>query len=278
MKMQINWSINNTKVLLVCLFLSVAFTSLAYPPKGKSAKSSRGEHKKMNKLLNGDLFLGPAFVRTQGDFLEYQTQYYFTGTSQLPAAGTFNQRMTIFQKGAQLRVAPFYNEKGALSWLSFGIGFMNNRKGFSHEFSIQNRMVNYSDITVVNEKYRADYLSIPISLRFGNRIYADLGVCFDNLLSGEMNQTIVRETREANVGGASVQPFKPAFSTSAQYNYSLTSKVMKSTVTGVVFGAGAHITKNVGLRLFAHSNNGFFSQEPNLRQFVFSTQAIFTIN
>ena len=263
---------------IIFLLSTLTLSSFADPPKDKTSKGGSNVTKKLNKLINGDFFLGPAFLRTQGDYLEYQTQYYFTGTSQLPVNGTFNLRMTFFQFGAQLRVAPFYDKKGALSWLSFGLGLMNNGKGFSHEFSIQNRMVNYNDVTVVNEKYRADYISVPLTVRFGNRIYADFGVCFDNLLSGTMNQTIVRETSEINVSGASVQPFKPAFQTAAEYNYPLTSKVMKSTVAGVVFGAGGHITKNIGVRVLAHSNNGFFKDEPSLRQFVFSTQAIFTIN
>lgn len=244
---------------------------------GKNPKSNH-QKSKMNKMLNADVFIGPAFMRTSGQLLQYQTQYYQTGTNEIYVNGAINPRATFLQYGAQIRFSPFYDKSGAMSWLSIGIGAFNQQKSFKHDFMLENRMVPYNDMTQVNETFKASYLAIPLSVRFGNRLYAEAGISIENLLGGEKRQTIRRATEAKNNNGVTTQPFQPAFDTGVEYNYALTNKTMKSTNTGIVFGGGAHITRNIGLRLLGYYSTGFFNDGSELKQLTLSAQAIFTIN
>jgi len=231
---------------------------------GKKSKSPEGV-----KMLNLDLFIGPSMNLASGNFVEFQKEYYETGSTLFPTEVKTTDFYWV-NAGGQLRVNPFLESNPILSYLGFAFGLNYFQRGYASEFVMQNLSLKYLDQTSIKESYRTNYIGSSLMIRFGNRLYAEAGASLDWLLFG-------KKTFELSRFSFGEESYDGEFSTGQTSTENLDSKIIKSGGLGWCFSLGFNFTDYVGIRAFANTNSTFFKEGANLTNQQFSLQAAVTI-
>jgi len=218
-----------------------------------------------------DLFVGPSMNFAKGDFLEYQKQNYLTTNPNFLIDGKITN-IRSFTFGAQARIYPFRKPESLLSALSFCMGGSYLRKGFSHEFGLQNKdtSLKYLDETRIKGKWDAYFLSTFLTARYGKKLYLEAGISIDWFLSGVRNYELTRSTSGENA-------YQGAFTTKLQSNDNLSSKIMAKQSVGWVFGVGYQIADYIGFRIYNNFNSHFFKNGADFSNYQPSIQVTFSL-
>ncbi len=250
--------------------------SESYLKQRKRRSKGRGSGRRGNgpegaKLMSTDLFVGPAMNFAFGNFFEFQDAYYGTNSTLFPASVT-NTDIYGFSAGAQFRYSPFLEQAPALALLGFGVGVGFLQRGYKSEFKNQNLTLEYIDKTGINESIKANYLSTNLFIRYGNKVYFEIGPSLDWLVSGKLKYELTRETNgtRAYNGPFSTNETKP--------DQELKSDYLTSGGMGWMFGFGGLFTPMFGARFQTTYNTSFYKEGANLSNLQFSIQATVTIN
>lgn len=236
----------------------------------KRRKGGRGRGLEFFKD-NLDIFIGPSFNMASGSFADNPVSLLKSNNPNFIYSDSPSKNLFYFIAGAQYRF--FLNPKGDgfQSYLSFGAGLMYQKRGYSHTLQMINKSIlTYEDKIVLEEKYRAHYVSIPLTARIGKQVFGELGVTADILASGSLAREMERGT-----SGDSI--FVYYYSTFYKNEYK-TSKVQPRIGLGYLFGAGYEFSENFGIRLFGTLSNRYFIKGPDLQNLQLSIQLIGTIN
>lgn len=240
----------------------------AFP--GKPGKKKKfGSKQKDVSLFNIDVFAGPALNNATGDFLKFQEGYYETGQPYLVAAGEFKNYFGA-TGGLAIRIAPWWNNSGVMSELSFWTGMQYFRRGLVHQFSMENfRVKPASDFTRWRESYSSNHISIPLMARFGSKFHIETGIAPELFLGGIMEQEIKRQSfgNSAFAGG---------FDEQETISYKLSGKTMKTLTMGFNLGLGYNFVQEFGMKLFVNYNTGYFKEQPSLKQTQASLLLVYT--
>jgi hypothetical protein len=220
---------------------------------------------------NFDIFVGPSFNMASGAFADGPVSMLKSNNSAYAYSDSPSKNLFFFTAGAQYRFFLNPRSEGIESYLSFGAGLMYQKRGYSHTLQMINKsIVKYEDKIVLMEIYRAHYVSIPLSVRIGKRVFGEFGVTADVLASGTLSREMERGT-----SGDSL--FAYYYSTFYKNEYK-TGKVQPKIGLGYMFGTGFEFSENFGIRLFGTLSNKYFIKGPDLSNFQFSIQLIGTIN
>lgn len=256
--------------LLSCQILTAGIYENTLLKKRRKGGKGRGGELEFFKD-NLDIFAGPSFNMASGPFVDSPVSLLKSSNKDFKYSDSPSKNLISFIAGAQYRI--FLNPKaeGFNSYLSFGFGLIYQRRGFSHTLSmINSSILQYEDKIVLTEKYRANYISVPISIRVGKQVFGEFGFTADILASGTLSREMERGT-----SGDSI--FAYYYSTFYKNDYK-TGKVQPKVGLGYMFGAGYEFTENFGIRLFGTLSNKYFIKGPDLSNFQFSVQLIGTIN
>jgi len=220
---------------------------------------------------NLDIFIGPSFNMASGPFAGSPVSLLKSTNTSYLYSDSPSKYLFFFMAGAQYRFFLNPKSEGFQSFLSFGAGLMYQKRGYSHTLQMINKSITlYEDKIVLLEKYRAHYVSVPLSVRIGKQVFGEVGVTADILASG----TLAREM-ERGTSGDSI--FAYYYSTFYKNDYK-TSSVQPKVSLGYMFGAGYEFTENFGMRLFGTLSNKYFIKGPDLSNFQFSIQFVGTLN
>lgn len=244
-------------------------------PAGKKTPAKKTEKKKKvnpnpPKRYNGDFFVGGAVNDVAGIMKDNHSFFYETGSDKFPTAVVYKS-FNWFTAGGQFRYVPFALQPNTLSWLSVAVGAHYMKKGFSTEFSMQNFNLNYQDRTKIFESFEGQYLSVPLMLRFGNRVYLEGGFCMDFLLSDQVSYKLQRQTQGAN---AYEGPFTEEITTSQVQS----KDVLSGFSTGWCFAFGYNFYRPFAFRFFGTINPGLLREGPNLTNSQYSLQFMYTFS
>lgn len=236
----------------------------------KRRKGGRGNGLEFFKD-NFDIFIGPSFNMASGEFSESPVGLLKSTNNSYVYSDSPSKNLFFFMAGAQYRFFLNPKSQGFDSYLSFGAGLMYQKRGYSHTLQMVNKSIlTYEDKIVLLEKYRAHYVSIPLSVRIGKQVFGEFGFTADILASGTLEREMERGT-----SGDSL--FAYYYSTFYKNEYK-TTKVQPKVSLGYMFGAGYEFTENFGMRLIGTLSNKYFIKGPDLSNFQFSIQLIGTIN
>ena len=220
---------------------------------------------------NLDIFVGPSFNMASGEFADSPVSLLKSTNTNYIYTDAPSKNLFFFMAGAQYRFFLNPKSEGFQSYLSFGAGLMYQKRGYSHTLQMINKAITtYEDKIVLIEKYRAHYVSIPLSIRIGKQVFGEFGVTADILASGTLARDMERGT-----SGDSIYAYY--YSTFYKNEYK-TGKVQPTVGLGYMFGAGYEFTENFGIRLFGTLSNKYFIKGPDLSNIQFSVQLIGTIN
>ena len=262
-------------VFLAFLWLS-PFLTYALPD-----KSSKTEfHKKRRRGGGGDFevfrnnldfFAGPSFNMASGDFISNQVSYLKSNDKKFEYTSAPKKNLINFIAGLDYRLVTNPKADGFASYLSYGIGLFYQRRGFSQELTMINKnFIQLEDKTSLIETYRASYISLPVSIRVGKKVFGEVGVTLDFLAFGTLQREMYRGTfgDSANVyyyGTSDIRDFK-------------TGKVQPAASLGYCFGAGYEFNEHFGARLFGTFGNNYFTKGEDFNNLQISIQIIGTLN
>ncbi len=262
--------------LLVWLLFVAAHSSFAASKSndeevwpGKTPRKKLGNRQKAVSFFNIDVFAGPALNNASGDYLKFQEQYYQTGQDYLIAGGEFKNYFG-FTGGLAFRIVPFWKKMNKLSELSAYAGIQYYRRGFIHEFSMENVATRpASDFTRWKESYSSNHVSIPIMFRYGSKFHIEAGIAPEIFVGGNMQQIIERKS----FGTA---PFAGGFDEKEVLDHELSGKTMKPLTLGFNAGIGYNFIQEFAVKFLVNYNTGYFKQEPNLKHIQGSFLLIYT--
>jgi len=223
------------------------------------------------QLISLDIFVGGAKNFAFGNFFEAQKLYYETNSTLFPAS-VLTKDIYSLTAGVQGRYSPFLKSSPAIGLLGFGLGLSFLQRGYSSEFATQNLTLEYIDKTGINESVKASYLSTSLFIRYGNRLFFEIGPTLDWLISGKLKYQLTRITTgsKAYEGEFNTGETKP--------DEALKSDFLKSGGMGWALGFGGLFTPMFGARFQTTYNPVFFKEGTNLANLQFSIQATVTIN
>jgi hypothetical protein len=221
-------------------------------------------------MFNGDFFVGGALNSVDGSMTDFQSFFYETGTDRFPNEVRFSGFNT-FTAGAHFRVVPLNKMNNILSWISVSVGALYIRKGYNSEFNLLNKNLAYEDRTTISEEFRSHNLSLPVMLRYGNRVYLEGGFAMDFLLNGDYKYNLTRKTSGVNA-------YEGAFETGKSSEMKLDDSTLSGFSTAWCFAAGYNFYRPFGVRFYGTINNKFFREGPNLTNSQYSLQLTYTLN
>ena len=237
----------------------------------KGAGSSHGNGPEGAKEMSVDIYVGPAMNLAFGNFFLAQNAYYETSSTLYPAS-VVNTDFISFTAGAQFRYSPFLKNDPTIGLLGFGIGVAYLQRGYKSEFKNQNLTLEYIDKTGINESIKANYLSTNLFIRYGNKLFFEIGPSLDWLISGTLKSELTRAT-------SGTKAYNGAFETGeTKPDQDLKSDYLTSGGLGWTAGFGGLFTPMFGARFHTTYNPAFLKEGANLTNLQFSIQATITIN
>jgi hypothetical protein len=256
--------------LILVVFNWISVDCLADFPAKKRRPPGRKKNKGVDReiqMVNGDLFIGLGVNFASGDYLEYQKSYYNTSNPRFLYNGEFTTTSTQMNFGGQVRVNPFKDFTNHLSMLGFVVGGSFLQRSFSHKFGLFNDGLPYEDQTTITEDFHSSHFLGQFMIRYGYRLYGEVGITTNMFLAGYRKQDLNRYTTGDNVFGG-------GFEVNSSNNFNLTTDVMASGNVGWCFGVGFQFHRFVGARLMGYYNTGYFKEEPDLTHFQPSFQVL----
>jgi len=238
---------------------------------GSKTRVKKSDNKSGIKMLNGDFFIGPTSNIATGNFIELQRLFYESGSDKFPTEFT-SKNFIWFTAGGAIRINPFADSNPYLAYLGFSLGVSYFQRGFSSSLRMQNLNLDYTDETIINESFNANYLSNSILVRYGNKIYIEGGVTIDWFLNGNRTYELKRATSGENAYEGSFETFQK------QPDEKLSSEQIKNGGIGFCMGLGYNITKAFGLKVNAHNNSMYFTSGANISNLQLSALATILIN
>ncbi len=233
------------------------------PPNRKRGKGNDREI----QFVHGDLFVGLGINFASGEYLDYQKGYYNTSNSKFLYNGEFSTISTQINFGGQVRINPFKMFEGPLSLLGFVAGGSFLQRSFNHKFSLYNSGLPYDDQSTISEDFHSSHFLGQFMVRYGYRLFGEVGVSSNMFLAGFRKQEMNRFTSGDDVFGDGLE-------VNSSNNFNLTSDVMASGNLGWCFGIGYQMHKFAGLRLFGYFDSRYFKEGPDLSHFQPSVQVL----
>jgi len=246
-------------------------TGARYTKKRKAGQGGRGRQGQFEVFKdNLDIFLGPSFNIASGNFIDNQKGNLASSNKSFVYTDKPTTSFLYFMAGAQYRFV-LDPKSDVSSYFSFGFGFLYQKRGFTHALEMINKSVTlYEDKINLTEKYRAHYISLPITARVGKAFYGELGVSLDFLAAG----TLYREMERGTFGDSTNIEY---YSTFYKKDYT-TRKVQPIMSIGYCLGVGYNFTSNVGVRLFGTLGKNYFAKGSDFDNLQLSFQLVGIIN
>ncbi len=230
-------------------------------PASSSKKKGKSSSTKSHLFFWPEIFGGYLSSVNQGDYLDFQRQYYYTENPDFSIKGEFADQYSpllgaSFHLGIPVRnpVIKFVSGGLALSWSARSLG---------HEVNFTNTALPYRNAIFISENFSARYLSTEFQLRFGSKVYGLLGIRNESLLAG------FRE-RKLRLEGDSIQSGK-AIELVSRWDLK-NSELVKQHNLGWHAAIGYSPFPVFGMRLGLIFSNGFFREDPDFssRQLYFA--------
>lgn len=234
------------------------------PNRARKKRMAGNRRREAVQPMHVDGAIGPAYNFASGPLIEAQKEVYKSPFKELETTGSFKNLLTL-TGNIQFRYVPMAGQNRWLEMLSIGAGFGLVRKGFEHDYESFNKSFGYEDITIVSEKFRANYITLPITARYGGALYGFGGVQIEFLSGGFMERKIERTS-------FGEKAFLDSYFTYFSQDYGLTSKIMATPSVAYMFGLGYNIHPNVGVRWLGMTSSHFFKDGPALNNFQTSIQ------
>jgi hypothetical protein len=232
---------------------------------------------------NADIFAGPAYHIGKGDFFEstrkkiQESQPNFGKTDAEIVSNYFS-----VGGGLNYRYTPFPKAKDITSMLSFSTGLNFQSRGYSYRY--EKKSAEQSDTIInnliVNEKFRAMYMTIPVGVRFGGRLFVEAGLSLNVMIQGSSKLQL---ERSAAFGG--LPQNNPGI---IEYYtiYKSTSRlggILPIAAPGFNIAGGMYFNENLGLRFSAEFTGNYFKaktnpEDVNFTSTIVSLQLLGTIN
>jgi hypothetical protein len=247
--------------LLVILMSNQAFSQKrkqAKPnKKANAAKKPQQEKKHEQKNSEPIFFLaeimaGKLPLINRGEFLDYQSQYYFTENPAFSINGEFPGQINCMY-GASLHVG-FPLSNPVIRFLSFGMSLSSSGRSLVHDISFTNTDLPQNNKISISERYSARYLCPEFQVRFGSKVYGLLGIRKELLRSG------IRE-RILKLENDSIQSGIPLI-INQKWNLKKSSVVRQSN-WGYHAALGYYPIPWLGLRLGYMYTGTFFESGPD---------------
>jgi hypothetical protein len=235
----------------------------------KKRRGGRGGFEVFQK--NFEIFLGGGINIASGGYFGAMSSFYASNNKGFKFTTASSKNLLTGVFGAQYRHVFDPKSEGFASYLSFGAGLMYQRRGFSTELTMINQNISiYEDKTLITEKFRSGYLSVPLTIRVGKKVYAEGGVMLDMPIFGKM----VREL-ERGIWGDSTDI---VYYTTFDKKDFKTGGVLQKASLGYCFGAGLCVNEFFGIRLWGTMANRYFAKGPDVKSMQFTFQMIGTFN
>lgn len=249
------------------------FESAADPMK-KRRKGGKGMSSELEVFQNNlEIFLGPCVSIASGDFMTQPSSYLKSNNQNYRYTFDNNKTRLSYQFGASFRLVPQPKADHFMRYLSFSAGLMFQRLGFDQTITLTTvKEGSYIDKIDLKEKYRSNYLVIPVMARIGRRVYGELGFTADIHTNGVLDRVMERGDLYSTDTTASSNYLTLANTT---YN---TSKVQPKLSLGYCLAAGFMFSETFGCRFFINTNNRFFINNPNLGHTQYGFQLVGSIN
>ena len=232
---------------------------------------------------NLDVFAGPSIHSGSGDYLGALTEGMKAPQTNFESRGSVDAGFISAVAGIQYRIIPGHKDKGITSLLSYAAGLSYQRRGYSYEFEkrrigVDAKYVN--DNVLIKEKVRANYINVPLSVRFGRRLFIEAGLSLDFLLSGKSDFYLERAMAPSDNsnGNDGVTDFYVIHE-----RVSKLDKVLPFVSPGFQVSGGLNFNENLGFRMAGNFNRAFFKSgvspdDTNFGSSIFSIQLIGCIN
>jgi hypothetical protein len=214
---------------------------------------------------NADVFAGPLYHLGNGDFFTSIESDNAIPKDQVgfnPLSISVKSNFISVGGGIQYRIIPNHKDRGFASMISYAAGFSFFRRGYEYKYEKNFKVAGEGDINSIeySEKVRATYLSIPLSIRIGRRLFFESGLGLNFMVHGISDAVLIRSN--AYGGDLSVQTGIIPYS----YDYPNTTR-LKNVVPffspGLTFSSGFYFNENLGFRLCAAMTGGFFKSGTN---------------
>jgi hypothetical protein len=277
--------------LLICLVLVVDFVQpellMADNSDAKSANSGQDAARKRRRpgakaslfdemeifKHNCDIFVGPAIHSGSGEYLSSLEEGLKLPQPLFRSDGSVDASFFTVMGGMQYRLIPAYKDKGILSMLSYAGGFNIQRRGYSYQLEKQRIDANAFDNLIITENVRATYLNVPLSVRFGRRIFVEAGLSLDFMIMGKSDLSMERSlaTSENAPENSGIVEFL-----AEQKRVGKLGNILPFMSPGFTVSSGLYFTENVGFRVCGNFNNAFFKADTNPDNFNFGS-SLFSI-
>ncbi len=229
---------------------------------------------------NLDIFVGPAIHSGSGEYLTSLEEGLKLPQALFKSDGSVDAGFFTVMGGLQYRAIPAYKDKGILSLLSYAGGFNIQRRGYSYQLEKQRIDANAFDGVIIKENVRATYLNVPLSVRFGRRIFVEAGLSLDFMVMGNSELTMERSlaTSENAPENSGIVEFF-----AEHKRVSKLGGILPFMSPGFTVSSGLYFTENVGFRVCGNFNNAFFKANTNPDNYnfgssLFSVQLLGCIN
>jgi hypothetical protein len=270
-----NWfRLRNALVLSTTLALvSINTLDLEANPLKKRRKGG-GSNSELEVFQNNlELFLGPCVSVASGDFLNSPLSFLKSNNQTYKYTYSNTKLRLSYQVGANFRLVPQPKADYFMRYLSFSAGLMYQRLGYDQTITLTTvKEGSYIDRIDLKEKYRSNYMAIPIMVRVGRRLFGEFGISADIHMNGVLDRVMERGDLYSTDTTANSN-----YLTLANTSYN-TSKVQPKLSIGYCLAAGFMFSEHFGCRFFLNTNNRYFINEPNLGHTQYGFQLIGSIN
>jgi len=214
---------------------------------------------KLHDKFIADAYLGFTGSFAQGDFIDYHKSFYDVTAPDTKVSGKIKP-LYFLSFGTNLYFAPFYKEKGALSKLGINLGLGYVKRGFKsiNSSEYQPSTQDLIDKTVYSEQYRLNYLTGQLSIRYGKKVFAEIGLIYDNLL-GSTRKVVL----EHEVSGSDA--YNGGFKSKTSEINSLDKSIMNKSGTGYIISFGWQFSHLAYMRLSYNNSGKVFNEGANFK-------------
>lgn len=265
---------NSLALLLALAMTGIAPTVSEANPLKKRRKGGGGSNSELEVFQNNlELFLGPCVSVASGDFLNSPLSFLKSSNQTYKYTASNTKLRISYQVGANFRLVPQPKADHFMRYLSFSAGLMYQRLGYDQNITLTTiKEGSYIDKIDLKEKYRSNYLAIPVMVRIGRRLFGELGLSADVHMNGVLDRIMERGDLYSTDTTANSN-----YLTLANTSYN-TAKVQPKISIGYCLAAGFMFSEHFGCRFFLNTNNRYFINEPNLGHTQYGFQLIGSIN
>jgi hypothetical protein len=137
---------------------------------------------------------------------------------------------------------PFQNEP--LSKLAVVAGLQYYKRGFTmlYEQDYSHKDKSITDLTNYRETFKFNQIGIPISVRYGKKYFAEMGVCYNVLFGSSKIASIVHEQTGNDA-------YKGGFTISDRERFVVSSDLIDRRSTNFILGLGAQLNSLTNVKL-----------------------------